>query len=527
MNLGQLTQIPNLHAPRPLGAIDPTATVLGVTEDSRRVAPGWVFVARPGLHADGRRFIPDALRAGALAIVTDQPPSSVPADAPVYIAPNPALVGAIMAERLAGSPSAALALVGVTGTNGKTTIATLIARAAQAAGLPCGLIGTVEVDDGESAIPSDYTTPPAELLSPMLARMRDKGCKVAAMEVSSHALDQHRTAGVRFVAGVFTNLTGDHLDYHGNMVHYAAAKARLFAQLEPDALAVINVADPWCDRVTGGCRARVLTCAVRGGCAHADDADANVTFDNVSASGMDIQLDGPWGSVNARATLVGAHNAMNLLQVVAVCTEVLGMTPEALTKILPGLHAPTGRLEPVQSAADDITVLVDFAHTDDALTNCLRAARLATPAGARLWVVFGCGGNKDSAKRPRMGEAAAALADRVIVTSDNPRTESPESIIDEVVAGIAEVSRANVRRDADRRSAIGTALLDASPGDVVVIGGKGHEREQELSDGKGGTRFIPFDDHQAAREVLAERRSRSEGASVCKVLGNRSLESEL
>ncbi len=527
MNLGQLTQIPNPHTPRPRGEIDAAATVLGVTEDSRRVVPGWIFIARPGLHADGRRFIPDALGAGAVAIVTDQPPSSVPADAPVLIAPNPALVGAIMAERLVGSPSAALALVGVTGTNGKTTIATLIARAAQAAGLPCGLIGTVEVHDSTDTTPSDYTTPPAELLSPMLARMRAQGCKAAAMEVSSHALDQHRTAGMQFAAAVFTNLTGDHLDYHGDMDRYAAAKARLFAQLAPDALAVVNAADPWCARVTGGCRARVLTCAFEGEPACKGESEAIVTYTNVSASGMDIQLCGPWGAINAHTTLLGAHNAMNMLQAVAVCIEALDIPPEVLTEIIPGLHAPIGRLEPVQSAADDITVLVDFAHTDDALSNCLRAARLATPAGRCLRVVFGCGGDKDRAKRPRMGEAAVELADRVIITSDNPRTESPESIIDEVVAGIAEVSRANVHRDADRRSAIRTALLDASPGDVVVIAGKGHEREQELSDGKGGTRFMPFDDHQVAREVLAERRSRSEGASVCKALGNRSLGSEL
>ncbi|VAX40955.1 UDP-N-acetylmuramoylalanyl-D-glutamate--2,6-diaminopimelate ligase, partial [hydrothermal vent metagenome] len=376
MNLAQLLQLLHPHAaPRSLGPIDLTTPLLGITEDSRRVAPGLVFIARPGLRADGRRFIPEALRAGAVAVVTDQPPEQAPADAPILLTPDPALLGAIMAEHLAGLPSAALALVGITGTNGKTTTATLIARAARAAGLSCGLIGTVEVDDGSHATPSAYTTPPAEQLSPMLARMRTQGCVAAAMEVSSHALDQHRTAGVRFAAGVYTNLTGDHLDYHGDMDRYAAAKARLFAQLEPDALAVVNAADPWCERVVGGCRARVLRCTPGGGRTPTEKLDAVVTFANVSAGGMDIQLDGPWGTLGARTTLIGAHNAMNLLQAVAICTEVLGIAPDDMAAIIPGLCAPTGRLEPVQGPADDIAVLIDFAHTDDALANCLRAAR--------------------------------------------------------------------------------------------------------------------------------------------------------
>ncbi len=505
MNLGQLTQLPNPDTLRQCGVIETTAPVLGITEDSRRVAPGWVFVARAGQSADGRRFIPDALRAGAVAVITDQPPPSVQAEAPILIAPDPALVGAIMAERLAGSPSQALTLVGVTGTNGKTTLATLIAQAARAAGIPCGLIGTVEIDDGAGTTPSVYTTPPSELLSPLLARMRETGCKAAAMEVSSHALDQHRTAGLRFAAGVFTNLTGDHLDYHGDMDHYAAAKARLFEQLESDALAVVNASDPWCDRVVLGCRACIVRCSPADERTGAGDCAAVVTHANTSAAGMDISCDGPWGCISTRTTLIGAHNAMNLLQVVAVCTIALGIAPLALEEIIPGLCAPTGRLEPVQSPDDDIMVLIDCAHTDDALTNCLRAARLATPEGARLWVVFGCGGEKDRTKRPRMGEAAAALADRVIVTSDNPRSESPESIIDEVLTGIERDAHGRVHRDADRGSAIHAAVRAAQPGDVVVIAGKGHEHEQELPDGMGGSRTILFDDHQVAREALAAR----------------------
>ena len=522
MNLARLLQLLHPRTPCVLGPFDPAASVLGVTEDSRRVAPGWIFVARPGLRADGRRFIPAALRAGAVAVVTDHPPEQAPPGAPpgappeatpkapILLTPDPALLGARIAEHLAGSPSAALALVGITGTNGKTTTATLIARAARAAGLSCGLIGTVEVDDGSHATPSAYTTPPAELLSPMLARMREQGCVAAAMEVSSHALDQHRTAGMRFAAGVYTNLTGDHLDYHGDMDRYAAAKARLFAQLEPDALAVVNAADPWHERVVGGCRARVLCCAPRGKRTPRGTPDAVVTFTDVSAGGMALRLDGPWGTLHTHTTLIGAHNAMNLLQAVAVCTGVLGITPSALAEIIPGLCAPIGRLEPVHGSADDIAVLIDFAHTDDALANCLRAARLATPAGARLWVVFGCGGNKDRTKRPRMGAAAVEGADRVVITSDNPRTEDPEAIIDEICAGIPAEKRSIVQREADRQAAIRMAVLGAAPGDVLVLAGKGHEREQELSDGCGGIRTIPFDEHRIAREALAARRAMGE-----------------
>lgn len=502
MNLGELTQLPGLC---PVGPLDACAVVAGVTEDSRRVRPGWVFVARAGLHTDGRRFIADALRAGAVGVVTDRPPAGLPADAPILLASDPALVGAGLAERLAGSPSSALTLVGVTGTNGKTTVATLIARAARAAGVRCGLMGTVEIDDGAGAVPSDYTTPPAERLSGLLARMRANGCAACAMEVSSHALDQRRAAGLRFAAAVFTNLTGDHLDYHGDMDHYGAAKARLFEGLENGALAVLNAGDPWSARMARDCRARVALCGLEGGATPAGVPSASAAIGGASSSGMEVRLAGPWGVIGARTSLLGEHNAMNLLQAVCVCTGPLGIAPAVLAEIIPTLNAPTGRLEPVHGEGDDIAVLVDFAHTDDALINCLRAARLATPTGARLWVVFGCGGDKDRAKRPRMGAAAAELADRVVVTSDNPRTEEPESIIDEVFAGIPDSGRARVERDADRRSAIRGAVLGAEPGDVVVIAGKGHEREQILPDGAGGKRAVPFDDHRVAREALDER----------------------
>ncbi|HZW10286.1 MAG TPA: UDP-N-acetylmuramoyl-L-alanyl-D-glutamate--2,6-diaminopimelate ligase [Phycisphaerales bacterium] len=502
MILGELIQHLGLRAH---GAIDLGATIAGLTEDSRRVAPGWVFVARPGLQSDGRRFIAAAIGAGAAAVITDQPPEGLPASSPLLLAHDPSVAGAQLAERLAGSPSRSLRVVGVTGTNGKTTVATLVYQISRLAGVPCGLIGTVEIDDGTGPRPSDFTTPPAERLSPLLAAMRSNGCVAAAMEVSSHSLDQRRAAGLRFAAAIFTNLTGDHLDYHGDMERYAHAKSRLFEQLEPEAIAVLNADDPWSPAMAAPCAAPIVWCSL--GRPQAGAPAARATIHEADASGMAIELAGPWGLLRTRTALIGAHNAMNLLQALVVCTEGLGVPRDQLGAIVPELRAPTGRLEPVHGPGDDVAVLVDFAHSDDALASALRAARLATPAGARLWAVFGCGGDKDRTKRPRMGAAAASLADRVIVTSDNPRTEDPEAIIDEVFRGIAGAPPGVVRRQADRREAIREALHAAAPGDVVVIAGKGHEREQILPDGRGGTRRIPFDDHAVARAALDERRA--------------------
>ncbi|MBK7404308.1 MAG: UDP-N-acetylmuramoyl-L-alanyl-D-glutamate--2,6-diaminopimelate ligase [Phycisphaerales bacterium] len=501
MQLGGILQQVGVRA---VGRIDPGAIVVGVTEDSRRVGPGWIFVARPGLKADGRRFIPDALAAGAIAIVTDRPTEVLPADTPLLLTPDPGLVGAVLSERLAGAPSATLRLAGITGTNGKTTIATLVSQWARLAGMPCGLIGTVEIDDGSGPRPSDFTTPPAERISALLARMLDNGCRAAAMEVSSHSLDQRRAAGLQFRAAVFTNLTGDHLDYHGDMDRYADAKARLFEQLGPDAIAIVNADDPWSERMVRSCQAPVLWCSA--GSPRTGAPGARVEIHGVTAAGMRVELSGPWGLVRTSCSLIGLHNAMNLLQAFAVCTGAFGLAPDLLGALAPSLRAPNGRLEPVQSDADDVTVLVDFAHTDDALANALRAARLATGAAASLWAVFGCGGDKDRTKRPRMGAAASALADRVIVTSDNPRTENPESIIDEVYAGIPRDRWPEITRLADRAAAIRHAVLHARAGDVILLAGKGHEREQILPDGAGGTRRIDFDDHVVAAEALAERR---------------------
>ena len=421
-----------------------------------------------------------------------------------------------MAEALAGSPSSQLKLVGVTGTNGKSTIVTLLSQLANHAHLRCGLVGTVEIDDGSGTVPSDFTTPPAERLSTLIGRMADNNCHAAAIEVSSHALDQHRVSGLTFAAAVFTNLTGDHLDYHKDMASYAAAKARLFTALSPDSIAVVNADDPASRRMLKDCPATVYRCTLNTTPQQLDSRTARhnpcIEVLHTDSRGMRLRLAGAWGTIETQTTLLGHHNAMNLLQAVVVAAHVFDLSPETIASAVPRLQPPTGRLERVNTDTDDLTVFVDFAHTDDALASALSAARLATPAEAALWAIFGCGGNKDRAKRPRMGLAAATLADHAVVTSDNPRSESPDAIIDEVISGIPADRLDTVRRDADRRAAILATIAGASPGDVVVIAGKGHEREQILPDGAGGTRTIPFCDHEIAREGLRARRAAAETA---------------
>lgn len=502
MHLCELFQQAGLPMP---ALADPRAPVAGVTEDSRRVGPGWVFVARAGRRTDGRRYIPDALHAGAAAVVTD-PQGAAEASGPVVGVAEPGRAGAVLAELACGSPSRRLRLFGVTGTNGKTTVATLLSQLARAGGRRCGLIGTVEIDEGRGPKPSDFTTPPSERLSASLARMAENRCAAAAIEVSSHALTQHRPAGLTFAGAVFTNLTGDHLDYHASIDEYAGAKAKLFEMLGPDALAVVNADDPHAERMVRDCPARVVACRAGAPPRAASAAlHARVEVLEAEAEGTRVCLLGPWGEIEARSPLIGEHNAMNLLQAAAACHLGLGVSAEAIGLGVPGLRPPAGRLERVDAPGEGVRVLVDYAHTDDALGRALIAARAVTPPGARLWVVFGCGGDRDREKRPRMGRIAADQADEVVVTSDNPRTEDPDRIIDEVVAGCAGPGALGVRRERDRRAAIVLAVRGAQPGDVVLIAGKGHEREQILADGAGGTRSAPFDDRAVAREALDAR----------------------
>jgi len=485
--------------------------VCDVTEDSRTAVPGSLFIARRGRSFDGRKFAGPAIECGASAVLTDDPGIELPRHpaAALLVTDDVPGVSARIAERFYAEPSTKLILVGVTGTNGKTTVAHLTQQMLNAAGVRCGLIGTVDVDDGREVAPAAMTTPPAIEISRTLATMVEHGLRAAVMEVSSHALDQGRAAALAFDVAVFTNLTGDHLDYHQTMEAYASSKARLFAMLPADGVSVLNADDPAHAQMRGP---NPALCSMEG------RADAPWTAGAVRSTpgGSTIRVRGPGIDVEAVTPLLGAYNAMNALQAVAAGAAALrraGRGDDAIAgaarAMLERARPPRGRLERVTREGDDVAVFVDFAHTDDALEKAISALRAVLPAGAGLWVVVGCGGNKDQTKRPRMGRVVAALADHAVFTSDNPRTEPPGQIISQMMGGVPEPARRRVLVQADRARAIRHAIEHASPGDVIVLAGKGHETEQELPGADGGVVRIAFDDREVARGALALRRVRA------------------
>ncbi len=503
MRLAKLAQgIATQIRPPAANAGDTADPLIGaITDDSRTCTPGCLFVARSGTLNDGATFLDAAIAAGAAAVALENPPTS-PLPVPALIVNDAPLALAQLAERLAGSPTSKLALIGVTGTNGKSTIVHLIERALARLGTRCGLVGSVESFDGEHRVRARLTTPPAHELSALFARMVANGCTAAAMEVSSHALDQRRAAGLNFDIALFTNLTGDHLDYHGDMETYARAKARLFAMLPPQGLAIVHTCPPWSEVMLEHARCRVITCG-EGQPARADLVEETLT-------GQCVRLTGPWGTTDVRTRLIGSFNAANTLQAALAVHALTACTAAELAHAFDGITGPAGRLEPVHTRRDDVSVFVDFAHTDDALANAINAARTAMNAAANtntLWVVFGAGGDRDRTKRPRMASAVAQRADRVVVTSDNPRTEDPHAIIADVVSGLsAEQKQASII-ESDRAAAIAMTLAEARPGDVILICGKGHERTQIIADPAGGTRTIDFDDATHARKGLDLRLS--------------------
>jgi len=439
------------------------ARVTGVQEDSRRCGPGDLFVAIPGTRDDGLRHVADAVGRGAVAVAAERDPRAGVAWLKVACARTAA---GRLADLVYGHPSRALTLVGVTGTNGKTTTAHLVAQLLPGQN---GFIGTTGVHYPGVALDSLNTTPGATELRRHLRAMVDAGCTGCALEVSSHALVQARVDGLRFAAAVWTNLSGDHLDFHQTMEAYAAAKARLFTLLDADALAVLNGRDPAC--------AQVRTRARR------------VAF---APEDVVVEPDGTrfrWRGREVRVPLVGAHNAENAAAALEVACG-LGLPEEEALALLRGVLPARGRLEAVQQLP--FLVLVDYAHTDDALEKVLRAVRGVTRGALRL--VFGCGGDRDRSKRPRMGAVAGRGADDIYVTSDNPRSEDPASIAAEVVAGLGPRP---ARVLLDRRQAIREAIAAARPGDAVVIAGKGHETYQQVGEAR-----LPFDDAAVAREAL-------------------------
>ncbi len=501
MRLAELAQgIGTIHPARTGEGDAALTTITGITDDSRAVQPGWLFVARAGTRTDGAAFVQQALQAGAAAVLIDGDPRALPV--PVVRAGSAPLALALLAERFHGNPSSKLKLVGVTGTNGKSTIVHLVQQAMERLETRCGLVGSIESFDGLVRAPARLTTPPAHELSALFATMLAHGCTAAAMEVSSHALDQHRAAGLSFDVGVFSNLSGDHLDYHGDMAAYASAKAKLFAQLPSAGLAIIHDVGEPAKLMAQHCRCPVLFC---GG-----EHQANVRTASQSLSGQSLVLTGPWGEAPVRTRLIGAFNAMNTLQAALAVHALTSCDASAISRAFEHARGPAGRLDPVHDEGQRPRVLVDFAHTDDALANSISAVRASLDAEARggqLWVVFGAGGDRDATKRPRMGRVVSELADRVVVTSDNPRTEPPMAIIEQVVAGFPAGGLDAMTTEPDRAKAIKLALQSAAPDDVVLIAGKGHERQQLISDGAGSIRAIDFDDFALARRVLDQLQS--------------------
>lgn len=457
------------------------APVEGLAYDSRAVAEGDVFCCVPGEVVDGHDFAAAAVARGAAALLVER---AVGAGVPE------ARVGSVreamgpLADVFFGRPSAGLRVAGVTGTNGKTTVTYLLESIVLAAGLRPGVIGTVRYRVGDLDEPALRTTPEAIDLQRLLARMRDAASDVVAMEVASHALVQDRVGGTRFACAAFTNLTQDHLDYHGDMESYFEAKAKLFQMTER---ATINTADPYGRRLLE--RAASTSVLTFGG----RDADVGCESVRYSRHGAQTVLRTPSGMLEARTVLVGPYNLDNVLcaTAMALCLEI---GSEAIVAGIERMARVPGRLEVVLEAP--FTVLVDYAHTPDALRRALAAAR--TLSSGRLTVVFGCGGDRDHSKRPLMGEAAGSVADLTILTSDNPRSEDPMSIIEEIRPG-AERGGGAYRVVLDRREAIAAALVAAGPGDVVLIAGKGHEQGQTFRE-----TTLPFDDREVVRELVAE-----------------------
>lgn len=467
--------------------------VTGVTHSSNEVRPGSIFVAINGARVDGHDFITQALAQGAVAVVITRR-VDLPEQVAWALVEDSRVVLSIIAEALYGYPTRSLNMVGITGTNGKTTTAFLTRAILREQGLKTGMIGTVQIELGEEVLPVKFTTPEAHDLQALLKRMKDSGISHAVMEVSSHSLAQHRVDNVEFDTAVFTNLTQDHLDLHGTMDDYFAAKALLFVRLGTNAVksskvAVINIDDPWGQRLVSITPVPVMSYAI--------DCFADITAQNIKSDslGSSFTLVTPQGEIECSISTPGKHSIYNALAA-AGASLAEGCSLQAIAR---GLRMPpvAGRMEQVNEG-QSFAVFVDYAHSPDGLENVLQAAREF--ARGRVIVVFGCGGDRDRGKRPIMGAIAAKLSDVAILTSDNPRSEDPLRIIEDVLPGFYGASAANrVIVEPDRRIAIKRAIASAMEDDVVLITGKGHENYQIFRDGT-----VHFDDREEARVALRQ-----------------------
>ena len=482
MKLSELLK--NVEVLNSLGDVD--VDITGVNIDSRRIEKGHLFVAIPGTQTDGHNFIPKAIEQGAAAVLCEYFPNTrVPGITYIAVESTEDAVGKV-ATVFYGEPSLKLKLVGVTGTNGKTTIATLLYNMFRKFGHKCGLLSTVcNYIEGE-AIPADHTTPDPIELNKLLAQMVEAGCEYAFMECSSHAIAQKRIGGLKFAGGLFTNLTRDHLDYHKTFENYRDAKKAFFDGLSKDAFAITNADDKNGSVMVQNCKAKVKTYSTR------TMADFRARIIECHFEGMYLEIDGREVGVQ----FIGKFNVSNLLAVYGAAI-MLGKKPEDILVILSTLKSVAGRLEPIRSE-EGVTAIVDYAHTPDALENVLNAIHeVMEGKTGQVITVCGAGGNRDKGKRPLMAQEAVKQSDRVIITSDNPRFEEPQDIINDMLAGLDQKQMKKVVSIVDRKEAIKTACMLAQKGDVILIAGKGHEDYQEI---KGVKHH--FDDREVVREIF-------------------------
>jgi len=464
---------------------DSERDVTGIEIDSRKVAAGGLFVAMKGTQVDGHRFIEKAVEQGAVAVLCEDLPEKMPSNVTfVQVESTEEAVGPV-ATVFFGEPSLRLKLVGVTGTNGKTTIATLLYNMFRQFGHKCGLLSTVCNYIEDEAIPASHTTPDAIELNRLLAKMVESGCEYAFMECSSHAIAQQRIGGLQFAGGLFTNLTRDHLDYHKTFENYRDAKKKFFDDLPKNAFAITNADDKNGTFMVQNTRAQVKTYSTR------SMADFRARLLECHFEGMYLEIDGREVGVQ----FIGKFNVSNLLAVYGAAV-MLGKQPEEILVAMSTLKSVNGRLEPVHSP-DGFTAIVDYAHTPDALENVLNAIHEVLDGKGKVITVCGAGGNRDKGKRPLMAQEAVRQSDRVIITSDNPRFEEPQAIIDDMLAGLDAKQMKKVLSIVDRREAIRTACMMAEKGDVVLIAGKGHEDYQEIQGVKHH-----FDDKEVVREMF-------------------------
>jgi len=471
---------------KPLSVVGDVETEIGgVKIDSRQIRPGYLFVAMKGTQVDGHQFIQKAVELGATAVLCEDMPA-IHAEGVTYVqvASTEDAVGPV-ATLFHGDPTSHLKLVGVTGTNGKTTIATLLYNMFRKFGHKCGLLSTVCNYIEDEAVPASHTTPDAIELNELLERMMKAGCEYVFMECSSHAIAQKRIGGLRFAGGMFTNLTRDHLDYHKTFENYRDAKKAFFDELPKDAFAITNADDKNGMVMVQNTKAQVKTYSTR------TMADFRARIIECHFEGMYLEIDGREVGVQ----FIGKFNVSNLLCVYGAAI-MLGKQPEDILVILSTLKSVNGRLDPIRSP-EGYTAIVDYAHTPDALENVLNAIHEVLDGKGKVITVCGAGGNRDKGKRPLMAQEAVKQSDRVIITSDNPRFEEPQDIINDMLAGLDQKQMKKVISIADRREAIRTACMMAEKGDVILIAGKGHEDYQEI---KGVKHH--FDDHEVVRECF-------------------------